>query len=185
MALFARVAYDEVAFSLRAAEDLSDIALGGHAHGAVVRGDSLDGHRPRGSIGMQLRPSGVIGRTGFGPALQHQRRQDLDIREEGLPVKCLGQHGRETLLGLFVGKARVGGAQLHVCHQAVEEVRAALDDHEGALLHAQGIDGQADAEGFLRVDRADYIANSSQGSFISPQRSQSSTKERGPREQAA
>ena len=50
---------------------------------------------------------------------------------------------------LLVREARVGGAELHVGDQAVEEHRPALDHDERPLLHGQRIDREPHAEGFL------------------------------------
>ena len=43
----------------------------------------------------------------------------------------------------------IGGRQLHVRDQAIEQRGAALHHDERPLLHLQGIGGEADAEGFL------------------------------------
>ncbi len=118
-----------------------------------MRGNGLDGHRPRRAIRMRLRPEGILWRRRVGPALEHQCRQDLKVGEERLPLQGLGQHGRKTLLGLLIGEARVGGAQLHVGDEAVEQVGAALDHDEGALLDGARVDGEAHAEGLFECSR--------------------------------
>ncbi len=74
------------------------------------------------------------------------------------PCSALREGGRQACLGLFVGEARVGGAQLQVGHQAVELPVPGFDDHESALLHFLGRDRQPGAEGLLQT-AADDVTN--------------------------
>ena len=64
-------------------------------------------------------------------------------------MQGLGQGGRQARLGLLIGEARVGGAELQVGDQAVELPVAARDDHERAFLHFLGRHGQPGAQGFF------------------------------------
>ena len=125
---------------------------GGQAHRGVVRRHGLDRQRARGLGSADGTPARrwYSGGAGFGPALEHQGGQDFQVGVQGLPVERGGQLGRQARLGLLIGEARVGGAQLQVGDQPVELPVAALDHHEPALLHGLGRDGQAHVEVFFQ-----------------------------------
>ena len=145
-------------FFVRVAEDLGDVAAGGQADRGMVRRHGLDRERARRLSACSCAQAAYSGVAGFGAALEHQGRQDLQVGVERLPVQGLGQGGRQARLGLLVREARVGGAQLQVGDQAVELPVAAGDDDEGAFLHFLRGDGQPGAEGFFQ-SAADDIAN--------------------------
>jgi hypothetical protein len=120
-----------------------------------VRRNGLHGARPGVICIQRTQPSFVSRRSGLGAAIQHQRGEHLEAGVQSLIIQGLGQGRAKPFLMLLVGEARVGGTQLHVGDQAVEQHRPALNDDERPLLHGQWVDRQPHAEGFFESPAGD------------------------------
>jgi hypothetical protein len=103
-------------------------------------------------------PGFVLGRPGFGSALEHQGGQDLEVGVERLTVQGVGQDGRQARLGLLVGKARVGGPKLEIGDQTIKLPVARFDDDKCPFLYFLRGDGQPGAERLFQ-SAADDVAN--------------------------
>ncbi len=156
MSLFAGVTDGEIGLLRRVAEDLGDVTAGSQLDRGMVRRHGLDRQGMRRVVGMLSGPGSISRVVRLRPALEHQGRQDLQGRVKRLSMQGLRQARRQAGLGLLVGEARVGGAELKVGHQAIELPIPAGDDHEGAFLYFLRRDGQAGPEGILSARHRQY-----------------------------
>jgi len=157
VALFDGVADDEVGPPFLA-EDGGHVGGVGRARRRVVGGHGLDRLWPGvllAAVDTRL-PLGPLRRGQLRPQVEHQCRVDGQRGVERLAVEGAA-HDRRQPVGLLVGEARVGRAQLQVGDEAVVAVAAALADDEAAFLDSVGRNGQADAEPFLQA-AADDVA---------------------------
>ena len=124
------------------------------AHRGVVRRDGL--HRQRARLGLSPRSIASCQRLysgvpGSGPRSSISAGSTSRLVYSVCPCSSCARLGRQALLALLVGEARVGRAQLQVGHQPVEQPVAALDHHETAFLHLLGRDRQPDVQVFLQA----------------------------------
>ena len=102
-----------------------------------MRGHVLDRSRSRWSFSPALMAS-AIGHIRACPVLVRVRASARAALRDWCRASVhagLWPEGRADGFGLLIGKARVGGAELDVGHDAVILPVAAADDGKGALLH--------------------------------------------------
>ena len=141
-------------------ENLSDIPGSCQTHLGMVLGNGF--HRFWSDLFIQnlLEPLivSILFLEGIRSLFHHQCRHHFQVGVEGLTVQQFRQVGGQAVFRLLIGKARVGGTKLQICHQPVKQPAATFDHHKSSLLHGLGWYNQARLEiGFQST--ADNVPN--------------------------